>query len=404
MANFFEPVCTSWREHAVTTTYRDAHESTNHPTAGRRGLLAGCRTLALAASLAAALTACAVAEERAALKAVSPPVPVILPPWGNTPEGMTLLDDGTVLLSCPNFNDTTYPGVIMKLDRANALSIFFPCPVHPETKRGCPMGLDAGPDGHVYYADNQYFYDKNHASRLMRVVMENGRPVRGEVAVEGLKLANAVAWHGDAVYVSDTFLDIEGKPGMSGVYRFTRDELARGTVKVTPGLGDRHLLATFQTRANPRNEMAGADGVTLDPAGRLYTGNFGDGVFSRVTIAADGTAAEKAVVSTAISCVDGIFHDAARGLIFIADSEKNAVQVFDPATNRMTTLWENDDSDGRDGLLDQPCEVLVRGDDLIVANFDMPFPGMKNKAFDKAHTLSIFRLPPAGRTAATGAR
>ena len=331
---------------------------------------------------------------------VSPPSVVRMPPWCNTPDGMTLLDDGTVLLSCPNFNDTTYPGVIMKLDRANAVSIFFPCPVHPETKRGCPMGLDVGPDGHVYYADNQYFYDKNHASRLMRVVMEKGQPVRGEVAVEGLKLANAVAWHGDAVYVSDTFLDIEGKPGMSAIYRFTLDELTRGAVKVTPGLGDRHVLATFQTKANPREEMAGADGVTLDTAGRLYTGNFGDGVFSRVTLAADGRAKEQAVVSTAISCVDGIFYDAARDRVFIADSEKNAVQVFNPATGQMTTLWENDDSDGADGLLDQPCEVLVRGDDLIVANFDMPFPGMKNKIFDKAHTLSIFRLSPAGAKAA----
>jgi len=349
------------------------------------------RRMAAAVALAVAIVAGrGNAEEKA-----GPPAVVRMPPWCNTPDGMTLTDDGTVLLSCPNFNDTTYPGVIMKLDRGNALSIFFPCPVHPETKRGCPMGLDVGPDGHVYYADNQYFYDKNHASRLMRVVMEKGRPVRGEVTVEGLKLANAVAWHGDAVYVSDTFLDIEGKPGMSGVYRFTRDELARGMVKVTPGLGDRHLLATFQTKTNPRNEMAGADGVTLDTAGRLYTGNFGDGVFSRVTIAADGTAKEKAVVSTAISCVDGIFYDAARDRIFIADSEKNAVQVFHPATGQMTTLWENDDSDGADGSLDQPCEVLVRGDELIVANFDMPFPGMKNKVFDKAHTLSIFRLAPA---------
>ncbi|MFM9195971.1 MAG: SMP-30/gluconolactonase/LRE family protein [Planctomycetia bacterium] len=341
------------------------------------------------------LAAMLVAAPGLADEKLGPPSVVRMPPWCNTPDGMTLMDDGTVLLSCPNFNDTAYPGVIMKLDRDNTLSIFFPCTVHPGTKRGCPMGLDVGPDGHVYYADNQSFSDKNHASRLMRVVMEKGRPVRGEVAVEGLKLANAVAWHGDAVYVSDTFLDIEGKPGMSGVYRFTLDELARGTVKVTPGLGDRHLLATFQTKTNPRNEMAGADGVTLDTAGRLYTGNFGDGVFSRVTIAADGTAKEQSVVSTAISCVDGIFYDAARDRIFIADSEKNAVQVFNPATGQMTTLWENDDSDGADGSLDQPCEVLVRGDDLIVANFDMPFPGMKNKVFDKAHTLSIFRLAPA---------
>ena len=364
---------------------------------------AGRRHICLVAVLLVGLAAGSVARADTAIKLVGSPTPVLLPPWCNTPDGMTLMDNGDVLLSCPNFNDTTYPGVIMKLDRANAVSIFIPCPVHPGTKRGCPMGLDVGPDGHVYYADNQYFYDKNHASRLMRVVMEKGQPVRGEVAVEGLKLANAVAWHGDAVYVSDTFFDIDGKPGMSGVYRFTRDELSRGVVKVTPGLGDRHLLATFQTKANPRNEMAGADGVTVDTAGRVYTGNFGDGVFSRVTVAADGKAKENTVVSTGISCVDGIFYDAPRDAVFIADSEKNAVQVFHPATGRMTTLWENDDSDGADGLLDQPCEVLVRGDELIVANFDMPFPGMKNKAFDKAHTLSIFRLAPAAGQASAAA-
>jgi len=330
---------------------------------------------------------------------------VRLPPWCNTPDGMTLMNDGNVLLSCPNFNDTTYPGLIMRLDPANDTHIFFPCPVHPSTQRGCPMGIAVGPDDHVYYADNQYFYDKNHASRLMRVVIKQGQPVRGEVAVEGLKLANAVAWHGDAVYVSDTFLDIEGEPGVSGVYRFTLEELSRGVVKVMPGLDDPHLLATFRTRANPRNEMAGADGVTFDAAGRLYTGNFGDGVLSRVTIGADGKAQEITVASTAISCVDGIFYDAARKCIFIANSERNAVQVFHPATGEMTTLWENDDADGLDGLLDQPCEVLVRGDDLIVANFDMPFPGMKNKAFDAVHTLSIFRLPAADpQAAATGGR
>jgi hypothetical protein len=214
------------------------------------------RRMAAALALATAIIAgSATAEEK-----VSPPAVVRMPPWCNTPDGMTLMDDGNVLLSCPNFNDTTYPGVIMKLDRANALSIFFSCPVHPGTKRGCPMGLDVGPDGHVYYADNQYFYDKNHASRLMRVVMEKGQPVRGEVAVEGLKLANAVAWHGDAVYVSDTFFDIEGKPGMSGVYRFTRDELASGVVKVT-------VRCTGPSLARSGTQPEGS--VSSTPSGRF---------------------------------------------------------------------------------------------------------------------------------------
>jgi hypothetical protein len=83
--------------------------------------------------------------------------------------------------------------------------------------------------------------------------------------------------------------------------------------------------------------------------------------------------------------------DRRTGRIYIADSEKNAIQVVDP-NGAISTLWENGDSDGSDGLLDQPCEPLVRGDELIIANFDMPFPGVKNSGYDKHHTLSVIKL------------
>ena len=44
------------------------------------------------------------------------------------------------------------------------------------------------------------------------------------------------------------------------------------------------------------------------------------------------------------------------------------------------------------GALDQPCEVIVRGKELIVVNFDMPFPGIVNTKFDKPYTLSVIKL------------
>ena len=320
-----------------------------------------------------------------------------LPDDCNTPDGMTL-DPATnvIYLSCPNFNEKDHPGKLMKITPDNQVEECFMMPKHPDTGYACPMGLDLGPDGHLYVADNQYFYDKNCKSRLIRVVLEGGRAVRAEVAVDGFKLSNAVVWKDDLVFVSDTFFDLADRPGSSGIYRFTLEELKRGMVKLQPPPADPHLIATLQTQPleHRQGELAGADGLTIDGQGNLYTGNFGDGAFHRIALNSDGSAKEVKVVHRAqpLTCVDGIFWDAKRDVIYIADSEKNAIQVYHVKTGQVTTLWENGDTDGSDGLLDQPCEPLVRGSDLIIVNFDMPFPGLKNKAYDKPHTICVIKL------------
>jgi len=339
-----------------------------------------------------ALAACGPAQRQTTPSPLERPALLLsLPETCNTPDGMALDGDGNIILSCPNFNDTNYPGVLMKISRDNRLSDFFTVPIHPDTKRGCPMGLEFGPDGNIYYADNQYFYDKNHKSRLVRVVIENGEPVRAEVLVNGFKLANAVRWKDDAVYVSDTFFDLPDKPGMSGVYRFTLEELNRGPIQLKPAPDDPRLVATFTTLPNHRKDLAGSDGLAFDNQGNLYTGNFGDGALSKMTFDASGKLVSSTVISRTLTCTDGMLCDRRSGSIYITDSEKNAIHVLAP-DGTLTTVWENGDSDGSDGLLDQPCEPIVRGDELIVANFDMPFPGLKNKAYDAHRTLSVFRL------------
>jgi len=314
-----------------------------------------------------------------------------LPSTCNTPDGMTLDASGNIILSCPNFNEPQYPGVLMRIDPQNRLSDYFATPPHPDTRRACPMGLEFGPDGHLYYADNQYFHDQNYKSRLVRVVHENGKPVRAEVVVEGFKLANAVRWQGDAVFVSDTFFDLPDRPGQSGVYRFSRDELRGGPLRLRPAPADPHLIATFTTVPNHRNDLAGSDGLAFDLKGRLFTGNFGDGVLSRLTFDAAGKLTANEIISRALTCTDGMVCDRKSGSLYITDSENNAIHVLSP-DGVLTKLWENEDTDGADGLLDQPCEPLVRGGELIIANFDMPFPGLKNKAYDPHHTLSVIRL------------
>jgi hypothetical protein len=75
----------------------------------------------------------------------------------------------------------------------------------------------------------------------------------------------------------------------------------------------------------------------------------------------------------------------------VADSLGNAVFAISPK-GALTTITQNGDTDGSDGGLDQPCEVLIRGDSMIVANFDMPFEGCINRTFDRPFTLSRILL------------
>ncbi len=319
-----------------------------------------------------------------------------LPDYINTPDGMTLdPDTGNIILAAPNFNDANAPGLLMQIDPQNKLTKYIDMPLHPETGYGCPMGLDFGPDGHLYVADNQYFYDKDHASRLMRVTVEDGKPTGVEVVVDGFKLSNAVIWKGDTIYVSDTFMDLPDTPGLSAVYKFSLEELNNGPVHLKPLGTDPHIIGKFVTTPNHREDVAGADGLTIDSKGNLYVASFGDGKIHKLTFDAEGNVAEQSVfvdLPKELPCSDGLFCDLTTDEIYVADSEQNAIHVISASDGSLKTLWMNDDTDGSDGGLDQPCESLIRGNELIIVNFDMPFPGLKNAAFDKPYTMSVIQL------------
>jgi DNA-binding beta-propeller fold protein YncE len=93
-----------------------------------------------------------------------------------------------------------------------------------------------------------------------------------------------------------------------------------------------------------------------------------------------------------INC-DGMRLDPKTDKLYVADSAANAVQVIDCADGSVTTLVANDDvADKLTGGLDQPCEALVRGDEIIVSNMDWPFPGFKNQSHQLPATLSVIRL------------
>ncbi len=110
----------------------------------------------------------------------------------------------------------------------------------------------------------------------------------------------------------------------------------------------------------------GADGLTFDGKGNLYCAIFEDGLIHRTSFDAAGKA--KAPVLFAkdpkMASSDGIEWRAADNKIYVADMLNNAVQVV-AMDGSVSTLHQNGDTDGADGLLDQPCEVVIDGNRLI---------------------------------------
>jgi len=337
---------------------------------------------------------------------------LFLPPLGkeiNVPDGLALDKDNNVYLSVPNYVDpTNCPGKIMKItiaeDGAKSMQVFAMLPKHPESGMVHPMGLEFGPDGNLYIADNQYFISKDYKSRLLKLIVKDGKATNCVVAVDGFKLANAVRWKGNDVYVSDTFLDVPDKKHQSAIFRIGMDEMNAGTVHLdlkgkdaAPNTEGSHMIAQLTAKDfGGEDETAGADGVCFDSKGNLYTGNFGDGVMFRVSFDENGKVVKQETIADdpEMQCCDGITCDTTRDIIYIANSKRNSIHAMDAKTGKISLLWENDDNDGATGLLDQPCEPCLRGDELIVVNFDYCVPewGLKNQGPDPVNTLSVLKL------------
>lgn len=338
---------------------------------------------------------------------------VELPDYCNTPDGMALMPDNSFIVSVPNFNNEKQPSLLVKVTADNKVEKFheFAMP-YPGLEKGVdrlgPMGIVYSPSNNaIYFADMQLNPMKQN-SRLWRIDLKDGKADKMVLVASGFNVSNGLAISGNYLYVTESVLtaspdpapkaDKDGlvepkqykEPYTSAVLRFKLDE---ENVKLqTPLTGDPHIITTFKSYKT--QWPFGADGIAFDSKGNLFVGTFGDGVMYKIEMDKDGKVTsnkEFAKAPSMINC-DGMSCDKKTDKLYVADSAANAIRIINP-DGTIETLAENDDvTDKKTGLLDQPCEAMIRGDTIVASNMDWKFPGFKNKGHQMPATLSVIKL------------
>jgi len=331
-------------------------------------------------------------------KLKTPKIAVELPEKYNTPDGMILDKDNNIYLNIPNFNNDKFPAVVLKIDEKDQISEVTILPVHPDTKKAAPLGIDIGPDGNLYIADNQGFVGRtDNKSRIIRVNMKDGKAVNTNTVATGIMQANAITCTKDYVYVTDTNMaTVDGKT-ISGLWRFTYPELISGPVNVAPyntesDEQDPHLVTTFVTEDEEWWGTVGANGMAIADDGTIYVCNFGEASVEEIKLDAEGKVASQKTLAkgNGMKSTDGMKICPETGNLIIADFIGNAVHAVDPKTGKVTTIAKNENnSGGVGGKLDKPSEVCIRGKKIYVSNIDLTLDGNEH---DAPHTISVIEM------------
>jgi len=307
------------------------------------------------------------------------------------PDGMCL-KDGYVYVNMNNLA-AEKPSVIARFGKDEKLEEVVALPVHPETGFICALGIVFAQDGNLYVNDNQNFTGKGLGrSRILRVVMKDGKAEGVETVVNGINEANGITAFGDTLYVADTNFGTKD-PYTSGVYAFKLSELSAGNpVTVKAGKDDPHCVGSFTTTGK---WPVGANGIAADDDGNVFVCNFGDAVLWKMTFDASRKVKEfKPFVDckkASVESLDGLQYDAEDGLLWTTDFIGNAVVCVEIHGDHahVNIIAKNPPSDGSKGQLHAPSECIRRGDKVYVSNISLTFGPHKAA---KTHTMSVIDL------------
>ena len=301
----------------------------------------------------------------------------------STPDGMAIDSAGNLFLAVTNLAKFEEYGskILTFNENEKPITWFEKLPLHPITKKVHPMGIEFGQDGNLYIADNQNFAGQINQSRILRIIVQNGKPIKAEVIVEGLGFSNGIRLYKNHLYITDFMF--EGKKE-SGIYTFKLDEFNDQKIIMDEQTRQKHLIGKFPV---------GIDGIALNENGDLYTGHFYSGTITKFSFTNERKVKSRNIIlqSDSFNCADGMYYDKTRNSIFLANLNDNSVHQLDLNTNTLDLIWVNDNNDGSTGLLDNPCETIIYKGNLIVVNFDT-FKGPKNLEVDNYNTISKFKL------------
>lgn len=305
-----------------------------------------------------------------------------LPETCPTPDGLAIAANGSLTLACTNYaNKGKQPGALLSISSSGEITALSKAAGKKKNGISRPMGIAYAPDGSLYICDS---------GRVLRLTFKEGKVATSEVVAHGLTSPNGIRIHNDSIYVSLLQMKkIKSANMTSAIYRFSLDDRA---IKVKSTKQDAHMLFSVETK-NPERQF-GLDGLVFDKEGHLYTGNFGDGEIYKLTMGENG----KTVINKEIYAqlpkdtgLDGITIDE-NGNLYVAGFLKNQIIKVDTNKN-ISVIAEYPDNNGKNGELDQPSEVLIYGDKLIISNFDlMAGQGIVNSKHSAPYTLSYIDL------------
>jgi sugar lactone lactonase YvrE len=335
---------------------------------------------------------------------------VTLPNSVNSPASMALDKEENIYFTSPNFHNETFMqdglldkpampaiGKVDKQGKFSAWYTFQQADLEASTGKIAPMGIAFGPDGNLYVADLQlWFNNGKYKSRVLKLTLDKGKVVKVQVVATGFMFPNALAWRGNDLFVSDTVLSetLENGKQLSGVYKINLQQLdATHPAKVLPYDKTRPNPYLFEVFHSDASLKFGANGLAIDEKGNLYTGIMEDGTIFKTAMDKDNNKLTTTLFAKGFIATDGMAWDKRTNKLYVADLFANAVYSVDSQGNTVE-LAKNGDTDGKDGQLDAPAEVIVRGKQVIATNFDAVFdsPKMVNTTADAPSTLSVIDI------------